>query len=207
MMTCRHVVDIEYDRDSQWLALHDLRTGRFVNLPEPIYSPTPTLDLALLPEVLPGKVEFFPILFPRLLHIGQSVNSLGYYAPGGQRRTATRGYFSGSIVNIEKDPSRGDRTILTLPYPIIEGLSGSPVLTYHNGPKLVGVAFGSQSQRIIAAEVLEVEEDQTRFRETVNRLVEFGLAYSPMVLMEFHSSIGMNHIHLSEQRHPELGLE
>ena len=28
---------------------------------------------------------------------------------------------------------------MTLSYPIIEGLSGSPVLTYHNGPKALGV--------------------------------------------------------------------
>lgn len=207
MMTCRHVVDVEYDRDSQQLALHDLQTGRFIKLPEPTYSPSAELDLALLPGVLPGKVEFFPMLLPHLIHIGESVYSFGYYVPGGERRTVTRGYFSGKIVNVEEDPNRRKRGILTLPYPIIEGLSGSPVLTYHNGPKLVGVAFGSQSQRILAAEVLEVEEGHTKFRETVHRVIEFGLAYHPSVLIEFLTSVGINHVYLSEQRHPELGLE
>lgn len=42
----------------------------------------------------------------------------------GPQREIEQGYFAGRIVNFSKTPS------LTLPYPIIEGMSGSPVLTY-----------------------------------------------------------------------------
>ena len=41
---------------------------------------------------------------------------------------------------------------MSLSYAVIEGLSGSPVLTYHNGPKLVGMCWGNLQSRIVASE-------------------------------------------------------
>jgi hypothetical protein len=60
---------------------------------------------------------------------------------------------------------------------VIEGLSGAPVLTDSNGRKVVGICRGSESQRVLAQEVIETREGTSRYVETLNRIVEFGIAY------------------------------
>lgn len=65
------------------------------------------------------------------------------------------------------------------------------MLTYHHGPKVVGVAFGSISSRVLAAEVIDCSDDRGRFRESVYRIVEFGLAYQPGAFQQFLSDLGV----------------
>ncbi len=101
----------------------------------------------------------------------------------------TRAYLSGRIVNIfSVDAQRGIHSML-LPYAIIEGMSGSPVLTYHNGPKLVGLATGNQMQRVVAHEVMDYQGSDREYRETINRIVEFGVAYHAATLISFLQEI------------------
>lgn len=80
---------------------------------------------------------------------------------------------------------------MTLPFPVIEGLSGSPVTTFHNGTKVVGVCFGSESQRVLASEILEFKEGNREVRETINRVVEFGLAYRVEVIQSLCVGLGI----------------
>jgi hypothetical protein len=56
---------------------------------------------------------------------------------------------------------------------------------YHSGTKLVGVCFGSESQRVLASEIVELKEGEREYRETVSRIVEFGLAYRSEVVETF----------------------
>jgi hypothetical protein len=80
---------------------------------------------------------------------------------------------------------------IQLSYSVIEGLSGSPVMTYHNGVKVVGMCYGSESQRVLAAEVVEVKDGEQHFRETVNRIVESGLAHHSGSLAAFLGDSGV----------------
>jgi hypothetical protein len=80
------------------------------------------------------------------------------------------------IVNFFRE-DRPPEASFTLPFSIIEGMSGSPVLTYHNGPKVVGIAIGNRTSRILAKETFEYEDDKLEYKETVNRIVEFGAAH------------------------------
>ena len=86
-------------------------------------------------------------------------------------------------------------------------MSGSPVLTYHNGPKLVGVAIGNRSSRILASEVIQYKDDKVDFRETVNRIVEFGVAYHCAALIHFLTEAhAAGHV-VSDSRIEMAGLE
>jgi hypothetical protein len=184
LLTCRHVADI--DRERFRLAVHDNETSQRCFLEDIRFPSTEELDMAFLPRALPGtRRSFFPILTPSKLITGEDVYSYGFFALAGDDRLVEQGYFSGRIVNFTKSTSSPPVWSLTLPFPVLEGMSGSPVLTYHNGPKVVGLAFGNRSTRILASEILAYEDANERFTETVHRLVEFGLAYHCNEIVRF----------------------
>ncbi|MDP8928289.1 MAG: serine protease [Actinomycetota bacterium] len=181
--------------------MFDEEEGRLTRLESVTYPSDPTLDVAFLPNALKRtKAEFLPLLQPSLLNVGEDVYSFGYFLAGVE---VEEGYFSGRIVNFTR--SKG-RYSLTLPFPVIEGLSGSPLLTYHNGPKVVGLAYGSRSSRILASEVIEVDQGSQRFKETVNRIIEFGLAYHVAVLVEVINELQILGAIVSDERVPLPGL-
>jgi hypothetical protein len=204
-MTCRHVVDRQLE-EGQSLALFESGTDRFIPISN-ILLPAEHIDLAVLPGAIPEKAEFLPMLFPNLVIIGESAFTFGYYTRAGTPMGLSRGYFSGHLVNIDAAAEFGGEIMITLPFPVVEGLSGSPVLTYHNGPKLIGVCIGSESHRVLASEVLEVEEGGGKFRETVHRIVEFGVAYHPTAILRALKDVGIKVAYLSDQRVPVSGLE
>lgn len=139
LLTCRHVVDIQVGR-GQSIAVLD-ETSRFSPIGPPVYSPDSSVDLAYLPDVLGReKAEFFPILPPPVLKVGFDIYSFGFFAIGGGASTVESGYFAGKIVNFFDCELAPDKAKITLPFPVLEGMSGSPVLTYHSGVKLLNPA-------------------------------------------------------------------
>jgi hypothetical protein len=178
LLTCRHVISAS---DGIRLAVldreHDLlKPIRLVAVPD-----DETLDLAFLPGALERESKQFPLLSAGALHVGNDVFTYGFYSPSGRWENTADGAFKGHTVAFRTKP----HVIATLSYPVIEGLSGSPVMKYHNGLKVVGVCFGSESLRILADEIVEVREDGREYRETVNRIVEFGRAYRSEVIEGF----------------------
>jgi hypothetical protein len=80
--------------------------------------------------------------------------------------------------------------------PAIEGLSGAPVLSWTSasdatGATVAGICFSSESLRALASEVVELEDDSARYRETINRIVEFGLAYRADTVQAFLAERGV----------------
>jgi hypothetical protein len=80
---------------------------------------------------------------------------------------------------------------LVLPYAVVEGLSGAPVLTDRNGPKVVGLCRGSESQRVLAQEITETREGASHYREMLHRIVEVGLAYDYCSIASFLSGVSV----------------
>ncbi|MFN3242912.1 MAG: serine protease [Planctomycetota bacterium] len=191
LLTCRHVVK-SLPRDSI-LAVHDYRGVRLAQVSaEPVYPSDPLVDLAFLPDTLSStKPEFFPILVPSDLKVGEDVYSFGFFALGGGDSEIEHGFFAGKIVSFFGHQNVVGRTSMLLPYAVLEGMSGSPVLTYHNGPKLVGLAIGNRASRILAHEVSSFEDDQERFTETIHRVVEFGVALHAAAIIGFLSEAGV----------------
>ncbi len=205
LLTCRHVTDVQVG-NGETVAVRDDSEGRFVPVREVRYPADNGLDVAFLPDALGrSKPEFLPLLSPRRITIGQDVYSFGYFLASGQRAEPQGGYFKGNIVNFSTAPN-SDHDVLTLSYPIVEGLSGSPVLTYHNGPKVVGLAFGSISSRVVASEVVDFEDGETKLRETVHRIVEFGLGYHGLTLARVAQELGAE-VEVSDQRLDISGLD
>lgn len=195
LLTCRHVVDQQLDED-EFISVLDEQVGRRVRVEQITYPPDAAVDAAFLPEALKRhKEEFLPLISPETVKVGEDVYSFGFFQSSDGPE---EGYFSGRIVNFTK---RRGLYSLTLPYPIVEGLSGSPVLTYHNGPKVVGMAYGSRSTRILASEILELHDDGKHYEETVHRVVEFGLAYHVATLIdEVIQGIGIPGAIMSSER-------
>jgi len=189
LLTCRHVVDIQL-KDSERIAVFDSEAGRLVTVSDIIFPFDSKIDLAFITNAFQrSKPEFFPILTPSILLIGEDVYSFGFFAIGGGSAEIEQGYFSGEIINFFK--SEANTNSFMLPFPIIEGMSGSPILTYHNGPKVVGLAYGNRSSRILASEVLEYKDTHKEIKETVHRIIEFGVAYHCASIIRFLTEIGI----------------
>ncbi len=187
VVTCRHVLDGRTDLTG--LYIHDNKTEWRIGLKEVIYPSDPDLDLAFIPNALGKPLRpALPILPPKSLAAGVEVFAFGsFQIKGGP---IEQGYFSGRIVNLTKSGDEPPTWSVTLPFPVIEGMSGSPILAECNGPKVVGVARGNRETRVLASEIVEYSDDKERYRETVNRIVEFGLAYHCHALVQFLSEIG-----------------
>jgi hypothetical protein len=178
LVTCRHVISV---KEGVRLVAHDRYIGRMVPIRTTIVPDDEALDLAFLPGALGRQSWVLPLLPESTLIVGHDVYTCGFYSPSGRVENMADGYFKGNVVSFRT----GRYTTATLSYPAIEGLSGSPVLKYHNGVKAVGICFGSESQRVLASEIVEFREGEREYRETVNRIVEFGLAYRSEVITNF----------------------
>jgi hypothetical protein len=164
----------------------DQEFGRVIPISSIQFPADENLDLALLPNALGRQSSYYPLLTPGALLVGSEVSTYGFYSHGAGWSGLTDGYFAGRVVSFR---TSGPIT-MTLPFPVIEGLSGSPVTTFHNGTKAVGICFGSESQRVLASEILEFKEGNREVRETINRVVEFGLAYRVEVIQSLCAKFG-----------------
>ncbi len=202
-LTCLHVVSrIDAEGVQVRVGIIDAKERRVYPVEEH-FSPPPDigLDLAYLPLAVGRPTPcFLPFLDPAEVLMGTNVNLIGYYSG---REPFDVGSFTGTAVAVQRE---GRHQRIRLPYPVIEGCSGSPLITFHNGTKAVGAAYGSESQRVQAYEVVDVRDGETRYRETVHRIVEFGLAYHASAVIWFLESLGVN-LTLSSGRLDIPGLE
>jgi hypothetical protein len=207
LLTCKHVVNVVLPTGSS-IAVFDNEFSRFTPLSSPpIFSANSEVDIAYLPNALArSKAEYFPILSPAELKIGEDVYSFGYFAIGGDSSSIEQGYFAGEIVNFFNHERSTDVASFTLPYAVLEGMSGSPVLTYHSGPKVVGIAIGNRSSRILASEIVEYKDSRREFKESVNRIVEFGVAHHCAAIRSFLSQVGAQGFQVSAGRVQVPGL-
>jgi hypothetical protein len=194
LLTCEHVVGVKNLFGGDSLAIFDQLTKQHIPLPTPLLSRDPTVDLAYLPGTIPGKREFLPILEPDEFFPGLETFTYGFFALGGLPNDVEDGVFSGRVVNIKKIPSdpRGkNHQSLVLPYSVIEGLSGGPVLVDRHGTKLTGICYGNVEQRIEKSSDLIVEKDGKTTKESISRIVSFGLAYSGSTILDFLNDVGV----------------
>jgi len=206
MITCRHNVDRKLD-SSHKLALRDDVNDRFIPLGDFKSLNGDDFDLAFFQDAIPGKTEYFPVLMPSKVLIAEDASTIGKYAIGGIVTNVDKGYFRGHIVNIFRNPDKNNKWTEILPYPVIEGLSGAPVYTYHHGHKLIGICYGSVSQRILAVEITEVKEGGETYKETTNRIVEFGLAYHASEVVNFLKGISVGNYVVSDGNTNVPGLD
>lgn len=202
LVTCRHVVD-RVDESGQEIQPFLLDFGNLVMRPltQARFSKDPVVDLAYLPNALGREhAEFLPILDPEHILIGIDAACYGFLSTNAGRFPARGGYFSGAISSVVAG-DRGGKDCL-LPYPIVEGMSGAAITTFHNGTKVIGVAHGSQSQRVLASEITEVDDGGSHYKETIVRMIEFGLAHHAQTLIDFLGEVEAEGYVVSKERLP-----
>ena len=208
LLTCRHVIDIAVPAGCAIAIFDNERACFTVIADKPVTPKVENVDIAYLPNSMQRpKAEFLPILSPAQLKIGEDVYSFGYFSTSRHSDKAEQGYFSGKVVNFFDYELSERQSKLTLPFAVLEGMSGSPILTYHNGPKVVGIGIGNRSSRILASEVLHYQDEKQEYHETVNRIVEFGVAHHCAAVVGFLSDAGISGFVVSEARVPIPGLE
>ena len=114
----------------------------------------------------------------------------------GDSASINQGFFKGNIVKLFK-LTQGHP--LQRPFHCLMLLSKAcpevPVLTYHNGPKVVGMCYGNVQSRILASEVLEYSDKTTEYKETINRIVEFGRAHHVAAIVPYLQQNGIGGLH------------
>ena len=199
LMTCRHVVDVNRGVGAR-VAVWDGEAHRMVPVEEVRYPQHSSLDMAFIPNALQrSKAELFPILSPEHVVMGEDVYSFGYFKAGP---AVDVGYFKGNIVNFSNAGGFPELPSMSVSYAILEGLSGSPVLTYHHGPKVVGLCYGNTQSHILASEVIEYQDERLTLKETINRIVELGQAYHVRVITKFLQEVGAHGYVVSSERVP-----
>ena len=215
LTTCRHVLDV-CTADDEILVVHDNETkkGVPIDLEKCVRPSNSQFDVAFIPNAFKrGKEEFLPLITPRQVMTGEDVYSYGYFLSSSTEigndviTETTQGYFKGNIVNFSSSPKTIGSPAISLSYPVVEGLSGSPVLTYHNGPKVVGMCYGNVQSRVLASEVLEYKDETTEYKETIHRIVEFGRAHHVAAIVGFLRETGIEDFIVSSERIELTGLK
>jgi hypothetical protein len=196
LLTCKHVATPRDESgDLQAIGVFDATRNR-LTISKRVHVAWEELDLAVIPSGLGegiGEANFIPFLHPEQIQVGAEVYSSGFYS-NGALESLRSGYFGGKMVSAEDGKKAVRQTPyprLVLPYPVIQGLSGSAVLTYRSGVKIVGVAFGSEEHRVVTDHIIE-ERDGEDVKETrALRLVEFGLAYPNVVIVAWLEDEGI----------------
>ena len=186
LLTARHVVDVELAQDER-LALVDHYGQHRYPVETPLFSEDPSFDLACIrSSALRDRNEHLPILPLQHIMMGLDVHTFGHFLPAGDRIRTRHGYFKGHVVNVTEAMPNG-HAALTLSYPFLEGLSGSAVLAYHNGTKIVGLATGNAISQIVAREHTEYTNAgrDIHEKETIKRVVELGQAHHVSAIVNF----------------------
>ena len=186
LLTARHVIDVNSSEDER-IAIVDHDGRHLYPVETTLFSEDPTLDLACIrSSALQDRNAYLPILPLQHVIMGLDVHTFGHFLPAGDKIRTRHGYFKGHVVNGSEAMPNG-HAALTLSYPILEGLSGSAILTYHNGPKIVGLAIGNAISHIVAHEHTEYAnpEKGIREKELIKRVVELGQAHHVSAIVNF----------------------
>ena len=186
LLTARHVVDVDLGDDER-LAIVDHYGQHLYPLETKLFSADPSLDLACIrSSALHDTSQYLPILPPTHIKMGLDVHTFGHYLPAGERIKTRHGFFKGHVINVT-DAMPNGHAALTLSYSILEGLSGSAILTYHNGPKIAGLAIGNATSQIVAREYAEYANPAKDVyeKETIKRIVELGQAHHVTAIVKF----------------------
>ena len=213
-ITCRHVLDVRTTHDER-IVIYDNENGHVVPIDTDkcLRPADPAFDVVFIPNALKRqKEEFLPLIAPDTVIAGEDVYSYGYFLSSSSEiatevtNEINQGYFKGNIVNFSKSPKTPGSVSMSLSYAVVEGLSGGPVLTYHNGPKVVGMCHGNIQSRVTASEILEFKDATTEYRETITRIVEFGRAHHAAALVAFLREVKVQDFIVSSDRIQLTGL-
>ena len=199
-LTCYHVLNQTME-DGDRLVIQDNETGILQTIEDNVLH-SPEIDCSVILNALRrDKREYLPILEPVEIIVGNDVYTYGYYKNRWNEGSIDDGFFKGHIVNMKPNSLAHGKTCLTTSFAIIEGLSGSPLMTYHNGVKLVGLNLGNNQHMIQQSIVCEYEDDKGKFQETTSRIIEHGISLHPNSIIAFLNDNNVEDYTVTSQRH------
>ncbi len=199
LLTCRHVAESVHDGEQLAVLHFDNRGGKresLILVDEVLYPADEKLDLAYLPRaasVIESRVAW-PVGEQSWILMGIEAHAFGYTARGNPFPVEI-GYHSGSlVVRRHSDPNLGGHPSIVVSFSVLEGMSGSPLLSADSPDltrQVIGICCGNESHRIVAREVVSTEIDGREVREQVQRLVEQGLVLPLWTILGFLQEIGV----------------
>ncbi len=199
LLTCRHVVN----GHKYYSALDN---DGFHHVSNIIYPNSDELDLALLylEKKQKNYSRHLPLLPHSFISIGENVYTYGMVPIDKEKFEGL--FFKGSIVSTHCPSWEGYYRKMRLQFPVLQGLSGSPLLTTWNGVKVCGILIGNLESRIVVYNIREYEDDNEKFRHYVEKVIEFGIAYHPAVIEVFLTESNVSSCIISDQRVAMDGL-
>lgn len=187
--TCAHV--LRSKRESEVLCAMDLRTREFETIGD--------VRLHTHADFGVGRVSFENTKWFRPqrtipIRMGDDAMSFGFVSSGrsAQGLDITWRLLKGHIVRVDRAPPPMMRAVSTceLSYPAVSGFSGTAVLT-PSKPQLLGLLYQSREITIQAFGYEERLENGNVERESVHRVVEFGLAHVLADIEVFLEELGV----------------
>ena len=190
--TCKHVVDLVPEGQ----ILVGINEATLEHIIFPKWQCHPKYDFAVLTSG--QQLESLP-MFANELHAGFGVQVRGYHLDalsedesGRKRMAISPRVFAGNIVRLFQSPSNLSRSINELSFATLSGLSGAPVLIWNPQPKIIGMVYGNHGYDILVHQFKEVVDGSTKFSESINRIVEFGMFHSVGDLKSYLLDMGIS---------------
>jgi hypothetical protein len=197
LLTCRHVIE-----RNERVAVQNLITDEVTEVEAVRYDPDGRIDLALIECPFEQHPPTLPVVPTGVVRPGTNVWTYGYYQRSYSPYVIDGAFYGGRVASVHhaSQTERGSSEIL-LPFPIVEGTSGAPLLVEPGQaagpattPGFTGVCYGSRQQRVVAQEVADVQEGEVSRSETLYRVVEFGLAFHIQAVGGFLARVGVNEL-------------
>lgn len=190
MMSCRHVIDVQGD-----VAVHDTRTDEFLPVRQVLTDDTPPMrDLAVFECLADRALPLIGFTQSSTVRMGTSAWASGYISLSPIEYRVRPAFFSGRVTSVLlAQQSEAQRAEVVLPFAVVEGLSGTPLMIDSADGKMSGIAgvcCASRQQRTVAQEITDTTKGGEEYSETLWRVVELGSALHVQEVGGFLSSVG-----------------
>ena len=186
LATCKHIV--EAVGPGETLIGKNLQTGDMERLLD--IKVHPKADFALCRTMAPTPHDHFPHLLTPIT-LGSAVQALGSTAAGSEGRDLIidSRLFRGYVSRLSKHSSRPDAiSTLELSFPSLRSFSGAPVIAGEQ--QLIGMMFSNHESTIELFKYEAIEDQGSRYRESVHRVQEFGLVQPVADIRTFAADLG-----------------
>lgn len=187
LATCKHI--IESVAPGETLVAKNLQTGDIEILYE--IKTHPKADFALCRTMSPAPHDYFRHLLTPV-QLGTDIQALGFTAAGaeGKNLMVDARLLKGYVSRLSETATRPDaRSTLELSFPSLRGFSGAPVIDAKN--QLIGMLFSNHESTIELFKYEEVDDEKSRYRESVHRVQEFGLVQPIADIRRFSTELGV----------------
>ncbi|KAB7664143.1 S1 family peptidase [Plesiomonas shigelloides] len=184
--TCRHIVQMV--QEGEVLVGKSLNTGNI----QPIYDIRvhDKYDFALGAFMGQRDYEVFPMDGEDCLP-GHDVRAFGFNNLGKVESNVQvyarmlKGYVVSTHVTSDHPEAK---TTTEVSFPSLKGFSGSPLVSTETG-KLAGMMFSNHESSIEVHSFMDIEDNGDKFKESIYRMIELGLAHSISDINQFISEL------------------